>query len=1093
MRSDHHPALFFVRQHVTAPREQSKSALRAQNRRSGLVLELVLLGLCCLLLSLPLAGQSSSATISGGVVDPSGAKVVDAQVEVKNIDTDIVSTAVTNSDGRYIIPTLPPGRYTIAVMAKGFRRVERTDVTLNVQDVKEFNFSLQIGSASETVTVTGNTEELETSASVSTVVDREFVGNIPLNGRTLQNLVNLTPGVVMTPPGQGDEGQFSVNGQRSDSNYYSIDGVGANAGVASTVNVRELGGTLPGFSITGTTSNLVSVDAVQEFRIQTSTFAAEYGRTPGAQISIVTRSGTNQFHGALFEYLRNDVLDAANWFNGYNNNPPLPKAKERQNDFGGVIGGPVFKDKTFFFFSYEGSRLRQPATAQTFVPDAASRAAAAGTSVEPLVDLFPLQTGPGTPAMVAAGIAPANATVSNPSTLNAYSLRIDHSLRKNWMLFGRYSYAPSSGSTQGNSGQGSEPGFGDPLNYIALGQFRTQTGTAGVTTTFGTRAANEFLFNYTRNNTFGSSLLTNFGGAVAPTFAELIPPSEGVTVDPSAVGYELNVIGVGIADFGRVSANIQRQLNFVDNFSVAAGRHQFKFGVDYRRLTPLSRPPDYLQLPVFCGVASCPFLPTTYMLSGVALEAVVVSDQTVPVLYNNYSLYAQDTWAVTPRLTLTYGLRWEFNPAPTGQDGVQLRTFVDPYNSDLSLAPAGTPFYKSTHDDIAPRLGVAFNLKQTPGHEIILRGGWGIFYDLGNGDAADAASAFPYFRLGAQLFQPYPFDPSVVAPIPFSLDPPYGQIATTDPNLKLPKTYQWNASMQQGLGKAQTLTLTYVGAAGRHLIRDIILHPPTTSNGELIIANGATSDYSGLQVQFQRNLAAGLQALASYTWSHSIDTQSTNSGANGAPAGTGPFDISHDRGNSDFDVRNAFSGAVTYAIPGGNFGAAGNALLHGWGVDTILVARSATPVGLSASTFTGPGSSQVSIRPDIVPGQAIYLHGSTYPGGIALNPAAFAAPPSGEQGDLARNQLRGFGATQFDLALRRQFHIYEKANLQFKAEFFNMLNHPNFTNFQGSIFNSQFGLSQSTLNSSLGGGGGLSSIYQIGGPRSIQLALKLIF
>ncbi|MGA8538949.1 MAG: hypothetical protein WB566_05585, partial [Terriglobales bacterium] len=323
------------------------------------------------------------------------------------------------------------------------------------------------------------------------------------------------------------------------------------------------------------------------------------------------------------------------------------------------------------------------------------------------------------------------------------------------------------------------------------------------------------------------------------------------------------------------------------------------------------------------------------------------------------------------------------------------------------------------------------------------------------------------------------------------------------------------------LGKAQTLTLTYVGATGRNLIRNVLLHPPTTSNGELVIANGSTSDYDGLQVQFQRNLAAGLQALASYTWSHSIDTQSANNGGNAAPSGTGPFDIINDRGNSDFDVRHAFSGAVTYAVPGGNFGKAGDALLHGWGVDSILVARSATPVDLSASSYTGPGSSTVSLRPDIVPGQPFYLYGAacasalqepTCPGGKGLNPNAFTGtvgdgrtPPgtipvdnSGNplrQGTLGRNQLRGFGATQLDFAVRRQFHIYERTNLQFRAEFFNLLNHPNFTNFNGAIYNSDFGLSPQTLNNSLSGNGngGLSSIYQIGGPRSIQLALKIVF
>lgn len=234
---------------------------------------------------------------------------------------------------------------------------------------------MQVGPTSETLWVEGGASLVNTeSAAVSTVVDRTFADNLPLNGRTFQTLIMLTPGVVVTQTAADDQGQFSVNGQRADANYFTVDGVSANFGVTGYFALGQTaGGALPALSAQGGTNSLVSVDAMQEFRVQTSSFAPEFGRTPGGQISIATRSGSNTFRGTLFEYLRNDLLDANDWFNGYTNSPPRPKAEERQNDFGGVFGGPIIKDRTFFFFSYEGLRLRQPVTQDSLVPDAASR------------------------------------------------------------------------------------------------------------------------------------------------------------------------------------------------------------------------------------------------------------------------------------------------------------------------------------------------------------------------------------------------------------------------------------------------------------------------------------------------------------------------------------------------------------------------------------------------------------------------------------------------------------------------------------------------------------------------------------------------
>jgi len=1055
--------------------------------------KVVFLAVLSLSLVAPVSGQSPTGTISGMVVDPSGGAIVGADIVIVNDATGVQYTTRTNGEGIYVAPNLPPGTYRVQVSKIGFKTLIKPDIILNVQDARAINFTLPVGAASETVTVAGGAPLIDTeSPAVSTMVDRQFAENLPMNGRSFQTLIQLTPGVVLTPNAQGNEGQFSVNGQRSAANYWMVDGVGANIGTGANFNAGNgVGGALGSFSVLGGTNSLVSVDAMQEFRIQTSTYAPEFGRTPGAQISIVTRSGTNQFHGTAFDYLRNSVLDANNWFA---NRAGLPKPEERQNDFGGTFGGPIVKDRTFFFFSYEGLRLRLPETTLSTVPDLNARMNAI-PAMQPYLNAYPIPNGPDN---AATGVAQFNASYSNPATLNAYSLRIDHKLTSKLTLFGRYNYSPSEIDERATSTL-------YPLSDVEPIRITTQTATAGVTWTIAPFAANDLRFNYSRTNASSSSYLDSFGGAV-PLTALPFP-------SPFSTGNAVFVVTIFSLTNGNlisgVSAhNAQRQFNVVDGVSVQNGAHTMKFGIDYRRLSPSFDPALYEQNPVFLNVAAAE--------TGSLLAAILRSAHNSQLLLQNLGVYAQDSWRVNPRLTLTYGLRWDLDFVPSAINGTGIPAVTGYHLSDLShlaLAPVGTPPFKTTYGNVAPRFGVAYQVSRSPDWGLVLRGGFGIFYDLATSEVGEALSSnYPFGARDVVFGGSFPLSPASAAapPITAAQLSTFGATLTAfDPHLRLPYTLEWNVALEQALGTQQSISASYIGASGRRLLQTafVVAPNPSFSNAALV-GNSATSNYNALQIQFQRRLSHGLQALASYTWSHSIDDGSLGTFGNGSNTLVPELGSSSNRGPSDYDMRNLFSAGLTYEIPAPRINAFADAILKSWSLQSVVQAWSGPPVNVYYSFIPAILGAQTQIRPDVVTGVPLYLSGTQYPGGKAINPAAFTAPPldaSGNplrQGDLGRNALRALGAAQWDFAVHRDFPIHEALKLQFRAELFNVLNHPNFAPQIGDLqspqaVNPQFGVSTQMLGQYLGGGnvggGGFNSLYQVGGPRSIQFALKLFF
>ncbi|HYP54667.1 MAG TPA: hypothetical protein VEQ42_14050, partial [Pyrinomonadaceae bacterium] len=471
----------------------------------------------------------------------------------------------------------------------------------------------------------------------------------------------------------------------------------------------------------------------------------------------------------------------------------------------------------------------------------------------------------------------------------------------------------------------------------------------------------------------------------------------------------------------------------------------------------------------------------------------------------NFSAYAQDTWRAARRLTLTYGLRWELNPPPSESRGNHALALsnLDEQAGRLSLAPRGTPLWRTTYNNFAPRLGFALMIDDEPGRELVVRGGAGVFYDLGAGQAAQGyGNVSPFVAADTFTGVEFPLAPEFAAPPALTDSPPFDTVVAFDPELKLPRTYQWNLALSRSLGAGQTLTAAYVGALGRDLLREDAFLQPTADFGVVrLTTNNARSSYHALQVQFARRLARRLQALASYTFARSVDDASSDALSRIRPTGgvvVGNLPgIGASRGPSDFDVRHSLTAAASYTLPSLARGGPLAPLVRGWSVDAVLRARTATPVNVVTQTEVfGEGLVVELRRPDLVEGVPVYVEDRDAPGGRRLNREAFRAPAGDRQGTLGYNALRGFPLAQLDASLRRQINLNERLRLDLRAEVFNLFNRANFGNPVSNLSSNLFGRSTQTFARSLGTGGasgGLSPIYQVGGPRSVQLALKLHF
>ena len=999
---------------------------RGASKPRSLAASAVISALFCLLLAAPATAQQR-AHLAGLITDASEAGVPQALLTAVNEDTGFRRTAESQTDGRFLIASVEPGTYKVSVRREGFRTMVRFGVRVAAGQTARVNFALSVGSMQETITVEGNAMPLEReNATLGLQLPREQMENLPLNGRGVLSLLELAPGTVATPATRGEAGQFTVNGQRPNTHYFTVDGVSANTGVSGGgLPAQSTGGSLPGMSAFGSLHALISLEALREFRVETSSAMTEFGRLPGANVSLSSRSGTNELHGTVLYRLRHETLDANDWFaNRYG----AGRAPLRLHNFSAAAGGPVRRERTFFFLSYEHLTLRQPFAWRTPVPSLEARESA-DEWLRPVLNLFPEPNG----ANLGRDLAEWSGRNHRPSRLDAGGLRLDHAITPRVTAFARYHESPSLnefGSTQ--------------INRLEL---RARSLTAGVNARPAAGVTLEGRVN--RSGARAASLWSQSGPGCELELLTAFYLRRDTSCDYLV---RLNIAGVGELVSGREGVRKQTQYQAAGGATIERGDHALRVGADYRRLAPSRHEATGTLSVIADSISDLEENRNPWVAHAEARYGSSVLKE--------LSLLAQDTWRVTPRFTAVYGMRWEFTPAPVPDRPVYYLDAEKGY-----VMPERQPVWPRSYRNFAPRLGLAWAPGKTA--RTVLRAGGGIYYDSSVSIATDVVNSGP---LNVSQF-------SSSRHAPFSMLLSYGFM----PNLRLPVVGQWNASAERALGERDVVSAAYAGSLGRRLIRREMGGPGSTETVWLALAtNNGRSDYHGLQFQYRRRMSRGLQAVASYTWSHSIDNSSTDALVHWAG---GEQAAARDRGSSDFDVRHALAAAFTYER-------------GGWGVDGMLHARTGFPITvLRAEHYTGVAFAN-AFRPDLVGGQPVWLNDGTAPGGRRLNPAAFSTARDGVQGTLGRNSITGFGMSQVDLAARREFPLGERRAVEARVEAFNLLNQANFGDPARYLISPLFGQSTSMLNLMLGTGSpasGLAPMFQIGGARSVQVGLRFRF
>ena len=1032
-------------------------------------------------------GQAGTASISGRVTDTSGAAVPGASVAVKNTGTAASVTATTDGEGRYTVPDLAIGGYEVQVSKTGFQTSVRTGVTLTVGAAPLVDLQLAVGQSSQTVTVSAETAQVETTnASVSSLVNSTQMRELPLNGRNYEQLILLAPGVSTYPAG-GSSALTSV------ANAYSIAGARPE-GYANTLDgedmlnwwQRNAGGNVTGTSL--------GIDSIAEFQTVTGTFGAQYGGN-GAAIIAVTKSGTNEFHGSVYEFLRNSDLDSRGFFDA-GSPPPF-----RRNQFGGTFGGPIKKNKLFFFANYEGIRQVLDTTYVNFVPSASLRQGiyngtqyAVNPASNAMLQLYPQANAPdnanvGLYKFVGPQITPENFGV----------MRVDYNLSSKDTLFGRY-----------------QADFGTRTTYGGLGLWPTydlthnQFLTVGEHHIFSPTVVNEFDISYSR-----------------PVTNEIQPTEHAPLQIFSPAREDVYVsLPIGLTPLGASFINpfqyIQNKFTEKDDVKWIHGAHTISMGLAFRReqLNPYA----YTYWNGFYAFTSMPnfFSGSPASFTGAPNGGTDTNRAERDI---RLTPYIQDDWKVNSRLTVNVGLRydWESNP---------IEIHNNFYNAVLTggALPFGSSFVNVPHAFVSnpsnknfdPRVGLAWDVFGD--HKTSVRAGFGIFHDtFQTYTFSSAYLTNPPYLTENQVFTagdpnwPTPFVGGGT-PLLSNTNGTFYGIHTT------PYSLQYTLSVQRELPGNTLLTVGYQGTRGVHLLafHDFNAPVPTVINGVDYFAtsNGGPcalapagckanpvpdanfgsldlldtssySQYNALQVGVQHRLSSNLVFQLSYTWSHCIDGSYAYAGLGGnnvSSSSTNPYNWNADKGPCSFDLRQVIAANVVYMLP-----FKGNRLKEGWQISAVQSYHTGVPFSLGEGTQPYLNNNFDTPRPNVVTGCDVYANQSVHQW---YNPACFTASTYGTLGDLGRNALIGPGLVETDISVMKETRIKERMSLQFRADLFNLANHPNFSYPVTSVFSAGSAAS-GFVSTPVGTAGQITSLVGSGGlsnvARQTQFSLKLSF
>jgi hypothetical protein len=1036
-----------------------------------------ILALVALTCWLGLASSAAAQIVLSGVVSyPSGRVAANVTVVAEKEDTGETWDARTSSLGLYAFYRLPNGTYTVRV---SISQLSFLAAGVEVRPRQKTALDIPLCMCREEVVIVHGRSALPrrlSDGSLGAAYSHEAIdGLFKSNGDNLQSVLIAMPGLTFTES-VGTMAQYTAVGQRRFANRLTIDGVSADLAIdVAALALSQAGSaTLPAFAATGGTQTLFPMYAIDDIQVRTTNAASEYARSPGAQTVIVTRSGTDQFKASTETQIRPDSLAARNWFE---NAGERPQAQRYFRGTNLAVGGPILPRRLFYFGTWERQHTDRSVFTTVNVPsllvrEALTKRGGGNEIAQPVVNAYPLPNGREFPG----GRAELTGEFPVTSCLNAFGIKIDATLSDVHRSFVRFHRGTSRGDSLGPS-------------YVPSYSFANEESTLTKTTTVGLTSAWQRVTHDLRANISshrGSVVAgpAELAGAAPLPHSPLVAP--GVADRDAWISIALPFEG-GLLQSGRNYAGSQDQLQFVDTWSFLLGRHEWRAGLEYQRVTATSNPAQHRY--------SYRFTTTEQLVQGLVQFVLLQNIRPATARRESWAAFAADTFRVSPRLSLNYGLRYSVKPAPFSR--TELTPFLVDFDSltpnELPVREDG-PLWNTSLSNVAPRVAATYQAGIKAGWETSIRAGASLIFDDRSSSGIGAFGAgYGYVEQRGFPNSPFPVPAnnlSIVSP-PSLGDGDSSTYYSFPKDLRTPRTYEWHFGIDQNLGRSQQLSVAYVGGAGRDLI-----YWHTYDVGLPLVnaySNDARSDYHAMLVEYVRRRSRGFQGSVSYTWSHALDNDSGEGRRGYAP----PQLISpaFNYASADFDRRHVLRMVGSYELPALRAPKWLLPLFEDWQVDAVLTAQTGTPVSITYSKVFDSGT--YIVRPDSVDETPIWIVDSSKPGGQYINRNAFVETAAARPGMLGRNTLRSFPLRQVDASLARSVRLGQRLVAQLRIDAFNLFNTPSFGPPSGLFSTPVFGVPDRSFAESLGTGtlvnGGLMPLQQIGGARSLQFSVRLSY